>query len=290
MKLYIKSLAFAAIALPIIASCSNENEPSTIETGKKLMTFDCRIENGTRATDTAFEENDEIGVYVVNTGELIQPAGNEVNNKKFKYNGTAWAPDKTVYWNDGTFDVYAYYPYCEQISDTEEMTFTVKEDQSDHANYTASDFIWASKEEVTGGNDAVSLEFSHRLSKVMVTLEKGEGFTGDIPSNCEVYIHSTGLEASVNLKTGNASTSVSSPTGTIKALQKDNTTFEAIAVPQNITSRLPLVEVVADGVSYLMEGKISLRPGYCHNITITLTKNPEATKIEIGGSISGWGN
>jgi len=37
-----------------------------------------------------------------------------------------------------------------------------------------------------------------------------------------------------------------------------------------------------------MEGKISYKPGYRHTITVTLDKNPEKIKIEIGGEISGW--
>jgi hypothetical protein len=48
------------------------------------------------------------------------------------------------------------------------------------------------------------------------------------------------------------------------------------------------VEVISDGVSYLMEGKISLKPGMRHTITVTLDKNPEKVKIDIGGEIVGW--
>ena len=37
-----------------------------------------------------------------------------------------------------------------------------------------------------------------------------------------------------------------------------------------------------------MEGKISLKQGMRHTITVTLDKNPEQTKIDIGGEIDGW--
>lgn len=287
MNTYIKNIVLTSLITPFFFSCSNQNEPEAPENGKKLMTFDCVI-GDTRATDTAFENGDKIGVFVVKAGELIQPTGNEVTNESFTYNGSSWASSKKVYWNDGTFDVYAYYPYTGTIADTEEMLFSVSEDQSSHTGYTASDFVWASKNGVTGSSSPVSLNFSHSLSKAVVVLEKGEGFTGNIPSDCEVYLHSTAIEAAIDLESGNAESSAYSPTGTIKAFKKNATTFEAIVVPQNITSRRPLVEVVTEGVSYLMEGKISFRPGYSHNITITLTKNPEETKIEIGGSIGGW--
>lgn len=287
MKTYIKNIVLTSLISSLFFSCSSDNEPETVDNSKKLMTFDCVI-GDTRATDTAFESGDIIGVFVVKAGELIQPTGNEVNNESFTFNGSAWSSSKKVYWNDGTFDVYAYYPYAGTIADTEEMLFNVGADQSTHAGYTASDFVWASKEGVTGSSTPVSLSFTHSLSKAVVVLEKGDGFTGNIPSDCEVYLHSTALEAAIDLESGNAEASAYSPTGTIKAYKKNNTTFEAIVVPQNITSRRPLVEVVTEGVSYLMEGKISFRPGYSHNIIITLTKNPEETKIEIGGTIGGW--
>jgi len=288
MKPYIKSILLTSLVTPIFVSCSNDNEPATVDNGKHLMTFDCRIDGNSRATDTAFESGDKIGVFVTKANELIQPTGNEVNNESFTFNGSQWESSKKIYWNDGTFDVYAYYPYTGTIADTEDMLFSVSEDQSTHAGYTSSDFVWASNKGVTGSSNPVTLGFSHRLSKAVITLEKGEGYSGDIPSDCEVYIHSTSIEASVDLESGNAGTSLYSPTGTIKTFKKNATTFEAIVVPQNITSRRPLVEVVTEGVSYLMEGKISFRPGYSHNIIITLTKNPEETKIEIGGSIGGW--
>lgn len=287
MRQYIRLALLASLSGPLMMSCTNENEPQPADNGMIPLTLECFIGN-TRATDTAFENGDNIGVYAVEQNALIQPAGNAVNNEQFTYNGTSWSPFRTVYWNEGTYDVYAYYPAVEKITDTEDYRFAVSEDQSTHAGYTSSDFIWASAKSQTASANAVSLTFSHRLSKAIVKLVKGEGFSGDIPADCEVYIHSTATEASIDMASGDASSSLYSPTNTIKAFKKDAATFEAIVVPQNISSRRPLVEVIAGGVSYLMEGKISFKPGYSHNIVITLTKNPEQTKIEIGGSIGGW--
>lgn len=287
MKLYLKNLLLSSIFISLFGSCTNEQEP--IECNVKTpITLDCVIGGGSRATDTAFEKDDKIGVYVVKAGALIQPVGNEVNNETFSFDGSKWVAARNVYWNEGSFDVYAYYPHIDNIIDTEEFLFSVREDQSSHAGYTASDFVWASVSGVKASASPVALTFSHRLSKAQIIIEKGEGYTGEIPSDCEVFIHSTATEASIDLSTGDTSASFYSPTKTIKAFKKNNTTFEAIVVPQNIMSRRPLVEVVTRGVSYLMEGKISFRQGYSHKIVITLTKNPEQTKIEIGGSIGGW--
>ena len=119
-------------------------------------------------------------------------------------------------------------------------------------------------------------------------LQKGENYTGDIPASTEVYIHSTVTKAVIDLSTGDVAKDDYAGTGSIKAMQKSASEYVAVVVPQNITTRRPLVEIIADGVSYLMEGKISLKPGYRHTITVTLDKNPEQTKIDIGGEIQNW--
>ena len=40
----------------------------------------------------------------------LQVGGNYVNNASLTYNGTEWTPTRPIYWNDGSYDVYAYYP------------------------------------------------------------------------------------------------------------------------------------------------------------------------------------
>ena len=126
------------------------------------------------------------------------------------------------------------------------------------------------------------------MSCVIVKLLKGENYTGDIPADTKVYIHSTVTKAVIDLSTGDVAKDDYAGTGSIQAKQLSAAEYTAIVVPQNITTRRPLVEVITEGVSYLMEGKISLKQGMRHTITVTLDKNPEQTKIDIGGEIGGW--
>jgi len=235
-----------------------------------------------------FENNDRIGIYMVADGSALLLGGNELNNELFTFDGSAWKSSRKAYWNEGKHNVYAYYPYSATVNDTEDYTFTLAADQSTHEGYTASDFIWASKEGVTASANPVTLLFSHRMSKAIVKIEKSADFEGNIPDDCEVYIHSTVGTASIDLSTGGVSKDTYAGTMTIRANKISNTEFHAIVVPQNIESRRPLVEVVSQGVSYLMEGKLSFKQGYSHTLIVTLSKNPSQTKIEIGGSIGGW--
>ena len=72
------------------------------------------------------------------------------------------------------------------------------------------------------------------------------------------------------------------PNSVVTVLRPDTPDTDKLEYP------IEEVEIIADGVSYLMEGKISLKPGYRHTITVTLDKNPEQTKIDIGGEIVNW--
>lgn len=274
----------------MMASCSNDNE-----TGQGLVTDNGEMQflftvghSTTRATDTQFESNDRVGIYVTANGTPLQVGGNEVNNEMFTYNGTAWTSVRKVYWNSGSHDVYAYYPYSQKVNDISDYAFEVQADQSTAEGYTASDFLWAGKKGVTASASPVTMTFAHKLSNVVVKLEKGENYSGDIPASTEVYIHSTVTKAVIDLATGDAAKDDYAGTGTVRCRQNSASEYMACVIPQNLTTRRPLVEVISGGVSYLMEGKISLKPGMRHTITVTLDKNPEQTKIDIGGSIEGW--
>lgn len=284
MKLYHNLLLLGAAAM--LGACSSDDAPTN--NNEKEIAFLCDYDRSSRATDTNFEGNDKIGIYMVAEGATLQLGGNELNNELFSFNGSAWTSSRKVFWNNGKHTVYAYYPYAVKVNDTEDYTFTVASDQSTHEGYTSSDFLWSSKEGVEASADPVRLTFAHRMSKAIVTLEKSADFEGEIPADCEVYIHSTVATASINLASGGVSKDSYSGTASIRARKVSNTEFHAIVVPQNIESRRPLVEVVTQGVSYLMEGKISFKQGYSHKLVVTLSKNPTQTKIEIGGSIGGW--
>lgn len=284
-----KSLFMATAVMLLFAACSNENDFKEVYIPDEGEIQFVMLHPGqTRATETSFEENDSIGVFVTESDAELQLAGNEVNNEPFTYNGTTWTSLRKVYWNSGLHNVYAFYPYSRTVNDVENYSFSVNSDQSTHTGYTRSDFLWASAKGVEGSNEPVAMQFSHILSNVVVLLEKGENYEGNLPADAEVYIHSLIRDATIDLSIGDAAKDNYAAASTIRCLKVSNSEYKAIVVPQNITSRRPLVEIIVDNVSYLMEGKISLKPGYKHTVTVTLDKNPDNIKIEIGGSVGGW--
>ena len=285
-----------------MVSCGQEETAGSKETERNdVMQF--RIAHpsqqqaapASRATETDFETNDRIGLFVCGENEPLQVGGNYVNNASLTYNGTTWTPARPIYWNDGSYDVYAYYPFSSPILSTDEMEFRVAADQSATGTtdalggYEASDFLWASAKKQTAGNDAVALKFKHCMSKLTVRLIKGEDYEGDeLPQDAEVFIHNTVPNATIDLAAGIATKTLYGTEATLKAKAAGDNRYTAIVVPQRITNRRPLVEVVMRGVSYLMESSFVFKSGMHHIVSLTITKNPEQVKIEIGGEIENW--
>jgi hypothetical protein len=268
-------------------SCSNEDEPTPTQENE-ISFIALHPSEKSRVANDKFETGDAIGVYMTDATASLQLAGNEINNAQFNYNGSTWTAAKKQYWNNVTYNVYAYYPFSTTINDTADYIFSVQEDQSTNEGYSKSDFLWASASNVTASATPVKLQFSHSMANVVIKLEKGDDYEGEIPSDCEAYVHSTYTTAVIDLSTGGSAKYSDSDTYEIKAKKLDNTTFTACVVPQRIDSRRPLVEVVSGNVSYLLEGTISYKQGMQSTIVVTLSKNPEQTKIEIGGSMGSW--
>lgn len=278
-----------SVAIFVASGCKKVESDNILSTGRHEFTIlPTMPEAKTKVTETSFEINDKIGVYVAESGNRLQLVGNAINNAEFIYNGNSWSAASKQFWNDGSYNVYAYYPYMEIVDDINDCSFSVQVDQSAKSGYQMSDFLWGTSSEVAASSSPVEMQFSHKLSRVIVRLEKSETYEGEIPDNCEVYIHNTVVDALVDIATGDAVKDPYGEVSSIKARKISSEEFDAIVIPQFIQTRTPMVEVLVDNVSYMMEGMLSFKPGCSVTLVVTLSKNPDQTKIEIGGGIGGW--
>ena len=258
------------------------------------MTFTICHPGQTRATSTAFEQGDRIGLYVALADAPLEIGGNLVNNEAMTYDGSKWNAARPLYWDDGTYNAYAYYPYINNVGSIEDQQFSVSTDQrtvktaTSLGGYEASDLLFASSKNIKASASPVSLTFKHIMSKLKIRLVKGEDFEGDMPATADVYIHNTVPTATVDLQAGVVTRYVKGTRHTIVAHQDGATTYSAIIVPQRIDNRMPLIEVVMNGVSYLFESKFQFKPGMEHLVNLVITNNPDQVKIEIGGEIENW--
>ena len=241
----------------------------------------------TRATETAFESGDKIGLYVVETPAPLQVSGNYVNNLQATYNGSQWTGETGLRWpsTESICDIYAYYPFME-VSKIDASPFSVLEDQS--SGFGACDFLWGKAASVAYTTEAIPVQFNHKLSKITLKLVKGADYVGDLPSTAVFYVHSTVTDATVDLTTGSVTKDPYGTAKTITCHKVDDATYEAVVVPQRLASRTPLFEMVANGVSYLVEGSFNFKPGINYTFNVTLNTSTESIRIEIGGEIADW--
>ena len=241
----------------------------------------------TKATETEFEAGDKVGLYVVEFPAPLQVSGNYVNNLMATFNGSQWTGESGLRWPsaESTCDIYAYYPFMD-VSSITAAPFSVLLDQSE--GYGACDFLWGKVTSQTYTTEAIPLQFNHKLSKVTLKLVKSDTYVGDLPTDAIFYVHSTVPDATVDLTTGSVT---KDPYGTARAItchKIDDATYEAVIIPQRLSSRTPLFEMVANGVSYLVEGSFNFKPGVNYTFNVTLNTSTESIRIEIGGEIENW--
>lgn len=290
MKRYI---GLAALAL-LVMGCEKEDNYQ-VEEG--AMRIEVLHPSATRAIETAFESGDVIGLYATEyAGEVATPlqiSGNWANNVATTYNGSVWTPAKKIFWSENKMDVYGYYPYMTPSS-IDEHLWSVQLDQSTPetadalSGYEASDFLWAKATGVEQTNGDVQLQFKHRCSKLVVKLVKGPDYAGVLPTESELYIHSTVPTAMLDFVNGAVVKDVYGEMATIKARRVDDATFEAIIVPQRMETRRPFLEYIANGVSYLYESTFIFKAGKQHTLELTINSNPEQIEIEVGGEVTDW--
>ena len=283
-----------ALSLLGLASCSNDDSTEAPVSARETpMTFDVVHPSQTRATATDFENGDKIGVYIAKADMPLEIGGNALNNEPLTLTSGKWTPGKNLYWDDGTFNAYAYFPYM-NVTSKEDQPVSVATDQSTAetngtlSGYEASDLLYAKTSNVAASTSPVTLSFKHVMSKLTIRLVKGEDFEGEMPTDAEIFIHNTVPTATFDISAGIVTRDVKGKRATIKARQESNFQFGAIIVPQRLDNRVPLVEVIMKGVSYLFESKFLFKPGVDHLVNLVITDNPEKVKIEVGGEVENW--
>ena len=257
----------AMVALAAI-SCNNREEP-TPQTEQKVISVATSLYNFTKATDTAFEADDAIGIHIVTDNTYL-------DNAKYTYNGTAWKGEQTNYWykdESVTSNIYAYYPYTNAGAySAEGYSFTINPDQTTPAGYTASDLMVANTTSKPTA-EPVYLNFHHALSKVVININSELEETVSSVMFCDVY-----GTAQVSLDGTTATASGSK--GDIKALNIKDNMWQLIIVPQaEVSPRLIITTSAQKQYTFDIESATTFAGGKVSTATISLTKESISTSF-----------
>lgn len=163
---------FATAALVVAVACQEKPaEPTPAPSEKLPIKFTASLYQFTKATDTAFENGDEIGVNIFNPECYLY-------NAKYTYNnGTLTAAVANEWYEDTELEavITAVYPCSETMEGyAENQSFLVNADQSSKTGYAMSDLMLAvTRSKPTA--EAVTLPFKHALSKIVVTVDNQLG-------------------------------------------------------------------------------------------------------------------
>lgn len=278
-----KKLLLFAVTIGALFACTKEDITPVDE---QKIPINISVGQSTRANDTTFAADDKVGLYVVNYTEeeagALVASGNQVDNAMFTFNGSAWTPDKPIYWKDRSTaaDFYAYYPYSES-ADIAAHPFSVKSDQSVEANFWASDFLWGKTENVSPSPNPVSITTNHSLSRILVELKPGNGFTEGTWAAAVKSIKICGVKtaATIDLSTGVAT--ATGDNGEIIPFAAESG-YMAMMIPQVVVENSKLMVVTVDGVDYVYRKGFTFKANTQHKFSITVNQADGKIDISIG--------
>ena len=283
------------LALLIASGCSSEDSPETPKPlpepvpGQMPISLHCGIANiVSKATDTAFEAGDRIGLYVVNyegtaPGTLL-PSGNHADNIAFTYDGQ-WTPATPIYWQDETTpaDFYAYYPYDSTPHDPADWPFETKADQSTEAAYKASDLLWGKANNVKPTANAVNITMRHLLSCAAIQIVPGNGFTEEELKTADIQVQLNGLTCQATVDLNNGTVTAGSHTTNVTLLRGTGNNFKALIIPQTVPEADDFLTVTIDGETFHMPKGFTFVSGKRHTFTVTVRKLSTGINIDISG-------
>ena len=166
-----KNTCFVMLAALMMAGCSNEVEEQVMDSRRVPLQINGDINMlMTRAADGHWDDNDAIGVYMVNADNSIV---DEVSNYRYEVldkvsgsfspageNNTAYFPE-----NGDAVNVVAYYPQGEVVDNKLSL------DLANQGEQPRIDLMSANAEGASKSNPTINLGFKHRLTKLFFVIE-----------------------------------------------------------------------------------------------------------------------
>lgn len=280
-----------ALASLLFASCSNDENETGTDNDRIPATFSADI-SLTRASLSTWDPDDAIGIYMLDAGttNISEAAANRkyltsAADGKF----SAAAADQIIYFPvDGIrkVDFMAYYPHTAGLTgDIYKADITTQSSPASIDLMTARIASTADKP-LDKDHTAVVFTFGHRLSRVEVNVEAGDGFTATDLAGLVITLSNQPLKADFELLTDKLTPG--SETGTITLNTAANgQRASAIILPQEeLTGRTLTFTMKNNSIfTWNVETDRTFEAGKKTVFNIRLAR----TGIEVTTSIQAWG-
>jgi hypothetical protein len=278
----------------LLAACSSDSDPAATNEGRRVPLqvtgYIADIPLGiTRAYDTWWEENDQIGLYAV-LSNTVTPIGDGSNvcyvtGSRGETSGSVYMPFTTstsiTLPATGNIDVYGYYPYSDGATTPTAVAVNVSAQNSQKdidlmTTGKVSTTTHTGSIPISIANPSCELLFYHRLTKLVFKLDLTEMVTVGTTSltiGSQKTAGAYDIYDNVLTCSGDANKAISAAVGTkTNDLQMS---FEAIVLPNNTTDNPAvdrIVTIVVDSRSYTftISNATSFDAGkrYVYNVTV----------------------
>ena len=315
----IKTLAMAALATAVFASCSNDEDLAQsnypMDNVVRIMTSVDGM--NTRASyGNSTDKLNSFGFCINNANSTTYT----YDNVKVTKEGSNWNPATQMLWQNSTtaVDILAYAPYQETTEDANgkvkvfgktDYAFSVKEDQSNAEDYS-SDLIVFKQTGFTPVSElntskAVEVAFTHLLSQLNLIIELRDqfntnnntvtkGFVTDVKVNGTIISSKVDFSASpISVQVDGTQTAAITPETTGFTPAENATAhavfnYSAIVIPQTVAAGNFSISFKVNNTEYIWTATdaVTFESGKKHELHLLAGKD-----VVQGGAISAkpWG-
>lgn len=279
-----KKLFFIAAAMTL-AACSNDTDERPTDADGMPIAANFSVGIGeavpTRAAGTEWASGDKIGISAANNETMAAKYKNVLFTTNADGTEGKLSSTTTIYFQDmNSVTFNAYYPFAGT-----EGTLAGTIDGETTAGYQTSgtkqqtiDYLFASAT-TSYADPSVSLEFSHKMSQIVIEFDDGDGVTTDeLDKITEYTISGLRLKGTFDTATGIAKADETKDAAdlTIKKGDEDGATLQTslIVYPQSTTSFT--LSLSMDGSTYACDLSVTggkFEEGKSYTYTITVKKN-----------------
>lgn len=278
MKKYILYVTAILSLGAMLSGCAQKENIAEVAGGTQIR-FSAQMGSFAVKADEAVTPDHVVGLFAA------EPVA--VSNTLLNWVGSALTPEAPIYWGqyqpiDEPVPFYAYTPYAQGTE--MKFAFTVPADQSVEENFAAADLMYATTLS-SPKDEAVVLNFGHRMARLIITLDNrlgtnvtGLSFTGIVPTaNVDLSIPSVTLAKDVEPVEIKAAPVV---------LNDEQVAWVLIFPAQTLSSSAVMVTTEEGEVYRVQANSVSFLEGYSYSATVILDEATQSLNFSV--TVSDW--